>query len=83
MTEQQYEEQKEKVKKYSEISSEIKRLNLERSRVDCGILEIECMYKIKIDCCGRYMGFNDNLKNVLIGFYDSEIERLGKELEAL
>lgn len=83
MTDQQYEEYKEKVNKYSEISSEIGRLKLEKSRVNSGIIEIKNKLGMQIDCWGRYECFQDNLTKSLIHFYDTEIERFERELSEL
>lgn len=84
MTEEQFKEATEKVKKYSDIQSCIKRLNIEKGHINKGIT---CMtatiYKLEIDCCGRHEGFQDGLTNAVLQFYDSEIERLQKQLEEL
>lgn len=83
MTEQQYEEQRERVKKYSDIKSEIYRLSNEKEKINRGVLTISCLYEAKIDCRCRYDEFRDNLIKSLTDFYDSEIERLEKQLEEL
>lgn len=83
MNEQEYAEQSERVSEYNRLSGEIKRLNLEKSRIDSGILSMDCLYKISIDCCGRYDGFSDNLQKSIIQFYDDEIERLEKLREEI
>lgn len=68
---------------YNRLSGETKRLNLEKSRIESGVLSMDCLYKTNIDCCGRYDGFKDNLQKAPVQFYDDEIERLQKELEDL
>lgn len=83
MNEQEYAEQLERVKEYEKLDSEIKRLENEKIRIDYGILSIKCAYCVEIDCCGRYDGFEDNLQNALIQFYDDEIERLRKLREEI
>lgn len=78
MNEQEYTEQLERVTEYGKLDSEIKRLENEKIRIDYGILSIKCNYCFGIDCCERYDGFKDNLKNALTQLYDDEIERLKK-----
>ena len=83
MNEQEYAEQSERVSEYNRLSGEVKRLNLEKSRIDSGVLSMDCLYKISIDCCGRYDGFSDNLQISLFEFYDDEIELLEKLREEI
>lgn len=88
MTEEQYREAREKVNKYFEIQGDIGRLKNEKKKLDdYGVVEIVsedlagCEWKVKsID---RHEGFQGRLTDSILQFYDSEIERLQKQLEEL
>ena len=83
MDELEYTEQSERVMEYIRLKSEIDRLKDEKSRIDYGILSIECEYCFELDCCKRHEGFQDNLQKALIHFYEDEIERLKKLQEKI
>lgn len=87
MTEEQFKEITEKVKKYSDTQSCIDRLNREKGYVDSGIEQIRYKDSLGwvwyIDCLNRHEGFKGGLTDAILQFYDSEIERLQKQLEEL
>lgn len=87
MTEEQFQMASEKVKKYSEIQNYIERLAFEKRYVNRGIIQIVSRdgpgYRWEVDCCKRHEGFSIGLTDVILKFYDSEIERLQKQLEEL
>lgn len=83
MTEQQYHEFKEKTEKYYLFEIQLEKLKNDRLHISDGIIGITCEYQNYIDCDKRNKGFCENLRNVLIQFYDGEIERLKKLQEEI
>lgn len=83
MTEKEYELQSKRVKQYSITKSEIDRLEFERGKINNGVLSIQTFYQATVDCGGRYDGYQDGVRNVLLEFYDKEIARLEAELEKI
>lgn len=84
MTEEQFKEAKEKVKKYSDIQSCIDRLKLDKYHISRGVMYMTVApCKSEIDCCGRHEGFHNGLRDAILQFYDCEIERLQRQLEEL
>ena len=68
MTEEQFKEAKEKVKKYSDIQSCIDRLKLDKYHISRGVMYMTVApCKSEIDCCGRHEGFHIWEENYLDG----------------
>lgn len=81
MTDEQFEKQSRRVRKYSSLKSDKDRLERERSIINLGIVSLENLYGRKIDCCGRYDGFYDGLKDALNIFYNFELNRIQKLMD--
>lgn len=84
MTEEQFKEAKEKVKKYSDIQSCIDRLKLDKYHISRGVMYMTVApCESEIGCCGRHEGFHNGLTDAILQFYDCEIERLQRQLGEL
>lgn len=83
MTKQEYEVCTERVRCYSELKSDIERLEQDKNCISNGILSITSFYQHEIDCFGRYDGFQEGVRDALIRFYDTEIGKLEQKLSDL
>lgn len=83
MTQLEFEEVKERVKKYEKSENLIERLENEKHLISNGILSITTHYQRDIDCANRYAGFHDRLKEKITEFYENEINITRKNMEEI
>lgn len=83
MTESEYEEQSERLKKYSGCENAISALSRKKSDVEAGILSIRCTRVGEVDFGYFGKDFGERLQNTIALFLDSEIETIRKSMEEI
>ena len=87
MTKEEFQEALVQFRKYNDINFSIEQLRRGKERLKQGVDRIvgedSLGCKREIDCRDYYRGFRKKLTNTILRFYDSEIERLQKQLEEL
>lgn len=81
MTESEYKEQSERLKKFKSAQDEISAIENRKAKIRNGILSINCDYNKEVDF--KYFGddFEERLINNITSFLDSEIETIRKSME--
>lgn len=80
MTESEYKEQSERIKKYENAQGRICAIEKKKSAIQNGLLSMNCVYDRQVDF--DYLGddFKERLINSIASFLDTEIEAIRKSM---
>lgn len=81
MTESEYKEQNERIKKYENAQDRICAIEKNKYKIRNGLLSINCAYDRQVDF--DYLGddFKERMINSISSFLDTEIETIRKSME--
>lgn len=81
MTESEYKEQSERLEKYKKAADRLSVITRRRAEINNGILSMNCAYDKQVNF--DYLGedFKEKLKNIIVSFFDAEIETIRKSME--
>lgn len=83
MTDAEYKEQNERIKKYNKCTDRISVIESKKSAIQNGILSIQCVYDKQINF--DYLGddFKEKIVENIISFLDTEIQNIKKSMEGI